>query len=134
MSLPLLTYCPASVINDDAEFLEVLFLYRGKPSEWVPPAVSEEVADREVFVAALGTLLRRAGEPGSGVGYLHEPPVPSHLGERFAATTVQWGEVQAFDEAVRSGSGAEKEDLAALVHEAEDLLGRLKPPLFGIGA
>lgn len=89
MTTATLTYCPAAVVEKGAhEFLEVLFLYKGKPTDLLPPVVSEPIADRELFVAVLAELDSKADRPRSEVEFLHLPPISAHLGDKYRRTTV----------------------------------------------
>lgn len=130
-----LIYCPIAFEGEG--FIEGIFTYKGSTKNGTDPSVSPPITDRKLFTAVLMTLLDKASEPGSKVGFVWSPDDGSHLklgGQTYYTSELMPRDVDALraEVAVQRTALVPDEDVAALLHEADDFVSRLKPPMFGV--
>ena len=130
-----LIYCPVAMEGEG--FLEGIFTYKGNTRNGTDPSVSPPVSDRRLFTAVLMMLLDKAAEPGSKIGFIWSPDDGTHLklgGKTFFTTELTPRDVDAFRAEWHEKRTALEpdEDFAALLHEADDFVSRLKAPMFGV--
>ena len=128
-------YCPIAFEGEG--FIEGIFTYKGSTKNGTDPSVSPPITDRKLFTAVLMTLIDKASVPGSKVGFVWSPDDGSHLkldGKTYYTSELMPRDVDALraEVAVQRTALVPDEDVAALLHEADDFVSRLKPPMFGV--